>query len=148
MSSTSSSHPQPCLHLFGLSFLALFLELMMIRWVPSVVHLVAYYANLLLISSFLGLGLGAVLAQSPVRLYSWFPGLLTLNIGYLILCQFVSLPGSSAETRFFAAADSTLASYVLLIGVFLCNSAMFVPLGQRIGWLFNMIPASVRTSGT
>ena len=39
--------------LFALSFLALFLELMFIRWVPAVVSIVAYYANLMLISSFL-----------------------------------------------------------------------------------------------
>ena len=43
--------------MFILSFTALFLELMVIRWVPSVVRLVAYYANLMLLSSFLGLGI-------------------------------------------------------------------------------------------
>lgn len=48
--------------LFALSFAALFLELMVIRWVPAVVRMVAYYANLMLISSFLGLGLGAMIA--------------------------------------------------------------------------------------
>jgi len=35
------------LELFCLSFLALFLELMAIRWAPEVVRLVAYYANLM-----------------------------------------------------------------------------------------------------
>jgi hypothetical protein len=48
--------------MFALSFTALFLEMMVIRWVPSVVHLVAYYANLMLLSSFLGLGAGAMAA--------------------------------------------------------------------------------------
>ena len=47
----------PAAQLFALSFTSLFLELMLIRWVPAVVRLVAYYANLMLISSFLGLGL-------------------------------------------------------------------------------------------
>jgi len=47
--------------LFVLSFAALFLELMVIRWVPSEIRLVAYYANLMLVSSFLGLGIGAIL---------------------------------------------------------------------------------------
>src|ERR1700747_135353 len=46
------------LELFCLSFVALFLELMVIRWEPAVVRLIAYYANLILISSFLGLGVG------------------------------------------------------------------------------------------
>ena len=35
------------LELFCLSFLALFLELMLIRWAPAVVRLIAYYANLI-----------------------------------------------------------------------------------------------------
>ena len=53
--------------LFALSFVALFLELLLIRWAPSVVRLVAYYANLLLISSFLGLGWGALTARRRAR---------------------------------------------------------------------------------
>jgi len=51
------------LELFCLSFLALFLELMVIRWAPAVVRLIAYYANLILISSFRGLGVGAILGK-------------------------------------------------------------------------------------
>lgn len=51
----------PAVGLFVLSFAALFLELMVIRWVPSEIRLVAYYANLMLVSSFLGLGIGAIL---------------------------------------------------------------------------------------
>ena len=63
---SSSNHSDPGasrrrgLELFCLSFLALFLELMVIRWAPAVVRLIAYYANLILISSFLGLGVGAI----------------------------------------------------------------------------------------
>ena len=51
------------MRLFLVSFAALFLELMVIRWVPSMVRFVAYYANLMLISSFLGLGIGAMLSR-------------------------------------------------------------------------------------
>ena len=53
----------PRWQMFILSFTALFHELMVIRWVPSVVGLVAYYANLMLLSSFLGLGVGALTAD-------------------------------------------------------------------------------------
>lgn len=49
---------RPHVRLVALSFLSLFLELTIIRWVPGSVRLVAYYANLMLISSFLGIGLG------------------------------------------------------------------------------------------
>jgi hypothetical protein len=64
---------RPHLRLFALSFLALFLELTIIRWVPGSVKLVAYYANLMLMSSFLGIGLGSMLAERGGKLVRWFP---------------------------------------------------------------------------
>jgi len=44
--------------LFIASFLSLFLELALIRWIPATIHIVGFFANLVLIGSFLGLGLG------------------------------------------------------------------------------------------
>lgn len=35
-----------------ISFLALYLELILIRWIPGCVKIIAYYTNLVLISSF------------------------------------------------------------------------------------------------
>lgn len=48
----------PAWRLFWVSFLALFLETAFIRWSPSQVNILAFFANLILISSFLGLGIG------------------------------------------------------------------------------------------
>ena len=56
---------------------------MVIRWVPSEVRLVAYYANLMLVSSFLGLGLGAILGTRQWKLFRFFPILLALDILFL-----------------------------------------------------------------
>src|SRR5512134_2768295 len=74
---------RPHLRLFTLSFLSLFLELTIIRWVPGSVRLVAYYANLMLISSFLGIGLGAMLAERGGKLVRWFPALLAIDVLFL-----------------------------------------------------------------
>ena len=73
MSGPNSESLRQKLEMFALSFTALFLEMMVIRWVPSVVHLVAYYANLMLLSSFLGLGAGAICASRKWKLFGWFP---------------------------------------------------------------------------
>ncbi len=62
-----------CLQLFAVSFITLFLELMIIRWVPANVKLIAYYANLMLISSFLGIGLGALVKGKGLNLFKFFP---------------------------------------------------------------------------
>jgi len=129
------------LRLFGLSFAALFLELMMIRWVPAVIRLVAYYGNLMLISSFLGLGLGAMLAQRTRNLLSLFPLVLLIDIGLLVFggSQFI-IPSGSSEARFYNWGTGTIFNYAGLIAVFILNTAVFVPLGQEIGRLFRAQP--------
>lgn len=126
--------------LFVLSFTALFLELTVIRWVPSVVHLVAYYANLMLLSSFLGLGLGALAVNGRWRAFPWWPVFLGGNILVLLFCQGATAGFSSAtETRFYAGQDTWI-NFTLLLLVFAVNALLFVPLGQRMGELFNALP--------
>lgn len=127
------------LELLALSFVALFFELMVIRWAPAVVRLVAYYANLMLISSFLGLGVGAAMGHARRSIYGWMPLLVVLDVGVLLLAQHVSMPTSGGEFRFYRESAGLL-NYVMLIAIFACNAAVFVPLGQRIGTLFNALP--------
>ena len=128
------------IELFALSFAALFLELMMIRWSPSVVRLVAYYGNLMLISSFLGLGVGAMAARSRKTLLGWFGVLLAGEVALLMLCRGAMLPVNEGEVRFYGIPSHQYRNYVVLIAVFVVNAAMFVPLGQRIGRLFESLP--------
>ncbi len=125
--------------LFLLSFAALFLELMVIRWVPSTLRFVAYYANLMLISSFLGLGIGTLVSDRKWKLFRWFPLVLLVNIGVLLVCGEVVLPGSESEVRFYVV-DYHVLSYAALVLVFVLNTAVFVPLGERIGELFRELP--------
>lgn len=127
------------LELFCLSFLALFLELMVIRWAPAVVRLVAYYANLMLISSFLGLGMGAIVGKTRKSLFRWFPAVLLINIVFMLIAHFVTMPSAATESRFYAPTPR-LVRYVCLIGIFVTNATVFVPLGQRIGALFEALP--------
>ncbi|HTL66540.1 MAG TPA: hypothetical protein VL200_02660 [Lacunisphaera sp.] len=125
--------------MFLLSFTALFLELMVIRWVPSVVRLVAYYANLMLLSSFLGLGVGAIAAGRKWRLFAWFPALLASELGLLLLGRHLSLGTSAAEMRF-GATTLHPASYGILAAIFAVNALVFVPIGQRMGAIFGELP--------
>jgi len=127
------------LELFCLSFLALFLEMMVIRWAPAVVRLIAYYANLMLISSFLGLGVGAIVGKTRKSLFAWLPALLLINVVWLSIAHFITLPTTAAESRFYTP-NPLLARYVCLVGIFVTNALMFVPLGQRIGSLFETLP--------
>lgn len=127
------------LELFCLSFLALFLELMVIRWAPAVVRLIAYYANLILISSFLGLGVGAILGRKRNPLFAWLPTLLLINVAWLLIAHFITLPTSATESRFYTPSPQ-IVRYICLVGIFITNAVVFVPLGQRIGSLFDALP--------
>lgn len=126
--------------LFAVSFIALFLELIVIRWVPSVIQVVAYFANLMLLSSFLGLGMGALISTRGFRLFRWFPLALALAVTIFVLCQRILLPGSSVELRFVSVSPKAL-NYLVLILIFLVNTLLFVPLGERVGQLFRALPA-------
>src|SRR6185437_3059895 len=58
---------------FLASFLVLFLEVALIRWMPAYIRLLAYFSNFILLASFLGIGVGCLLASTRARLFRWFP---------------------------------------------------------------------------
>lgn len=127
--------------MFALSFTALFLELMVIRWVPSLVPFIAYYANLMLLSSFLGLGVGAMATNLKKSLFNLFPYFLVAGIVTLVLCRNVQLGGTTGEARFVSLpTDRTVVTTAVLMWIFASNALVFVPLGQRMGTLFNALP--------
>jgi len=135
-----SADRRPGLRLFVISFAALFLELMVIRWVPAAIRFVAYYSNLMLISSFLGLGVGAILAGRKRGLMTLFPAILALDVILLASCHHLAAPTSTSEARFYVSGKSPPFYYLVLVCVFVANTALFVPLGQEIGRLFRRQP--------
>jgi len=125
--------------IFAVSFAALFLELMVIRWVPSIIALIAYYANLMLLSSFLGLGAGALCRRSKWQLFDWFPAFVAGALGSFLLCRGIVVGMASSEMRFHVG-DLALLNAVVLVWIFAANALMFVPLGQKLGELFESMP--------
>jgi len=57
--------------LFLISFLGLFFEVLIIRWLSAEVRLLAYFKNLPLMSCFLGLGISFALAKRKINFYSF-----------------------------------------------------------------------------
>ena len=55
------------------SALMLFTELMLIRWLGANVLNLAYFSNIVLLGSFLGIGLGFLMAKPGRRSPWWFP---------------------------------------------------------------------------
>ncbi len=137
--STDADTRKTALRLLVVSFITLFLELMIIRWVPASIRLIAYYANLMLISSFLGIGIGALLQEKRLNLFRLFPLIMLVDVVFLLICRKITLPGFSLEYRFLSVSP-TVANFSVVIGIFILNTLVFVPLGEKIGQLFNMLP--------
>src|SRR5689334_6938299 len=103
--------------LFVASFVVLFLETAIIRWMPAYVRLLAYLSNFILLATFLGIGIGCLLAVRRYNLTAWFPALLlALIVSVDRLRLEVALPSTS--TIYFSsgtAAPVTIVESTLLL---------------------------------
>lgn len=144
------------LALFLVSFLLLFLELALIRFISTEVRIFAYFSNMVLLACFLGLGLGCYFSNQKNRLY-------LTGIFVSILILFIKLPiiikvGGSpfhlfTDIPIFLAAfhDTVIhhqwttqhlhlmqvigmsATFILFFNIMF----IFIPLGQIMGSLFD-----------
>lgn len=133
------------IELILVSFLALFLELSLIRWLPAHIFSIAFFSNSILIASFLGLGLGFLLSHHRRDFFIFFSYALAVSVGLVLLLENVqvALP-PNAQTwiwtyyqgnRLYSASFLKL-SIIQLIGVVFALTVMiFVPIGQKIGRL-------------
>src|SRR5258708_36172182 len=80
---------------FLASFLVLFLEVTLIRWMPAHVRLLSYFSNFILLASFLGIGVGCLLAPARIRLFPWFPLIQAAVIATVYFFK-LEAPGPSA----------------------------------------------------
>jgi len=129
--------------LFVSSFLVLFLETALIRWMPAYVRLLAYFSNFILLASFLGIGLGCLLATSRRRLIDWFPGLLlAVNVAVDQLRLEVAVPSTSSLyfTSGTTAPVVPVESTLLLPLLFVAVAALFVTAAHRMGRAFEGRP--------
>ena len=127
----------PGLRTFLASFLVLFLEVALIRWMPAYIRLLAYFSNFILLASFLGIGVGCLLASGRTRLFRWFPALqaaVILAVYYFRLE--ISVP--TAGSIYFSSGTSDksvvlVESTMLLPLLFVAVAALFVTMAQRMG---------------
>jgi SAM-dependent methyltransferase len=139
-------HWPPRLRLLLISVASLYYELMLIRWLPTEVRILAYFSNVTLISCILGLGLGALMAwETRLRSSSVFALLAAL----LLLASLynglnITLPladeGHFVWNGLSRAAKGTPLQYVALLAFFALNTAVFVPIGQMLGREFDAVP--------
>src|SRR5881397_3222535 len=122
--------------LFLSSFLVLFLEIALIRWMPAYVRLLAYFSNFILLASFLGIGVGCLVAGRRRNLLVWFPLVqLAVILAVDLLRLEVALPSTS--TIYFSSGTAEavvpVESTLLLPLLFTSVAALFVTVAQRMG---------------
>lgn len=120
----------------AISFATLFFELALIRFTNSTVQVIAYFNNFLILSAFLGIGMGCVMAQrTRTDWFARFPFILIVVIALMTAFERVSYSGDSGDqvTWYKTGATFSLAVASAIPIVFTANFAAFVPLGFELG---------------
>ncbi len=128
---------------FLASFLILFLEIALIRWMPAYIRLLSYFSNFILLASFLGIGIGCLLAPARSRLFRWFPVVQAAVIAAVYFFRLeVSVPtaGSIYFTSGTAEKVVLVESTMLLPVLFVIVAALFATLAQRMGREMAQLP--------
>src|SRR3954470_1563205 len=85
----------------------LFVELLLIRWVPAEVRYIGFFSNFLLMASFLGIGIGILLGRRrSLDTIAIFP-LFLVAVVWLITTLELNVQVSSTDELFFGLAEST-----------------------------------------
>ncbi|HEX2034192.1 MAG TPA: spermidine synthase [Chloroflexota bacterium] len=140
---------RPEVQLFLTSALALYAELLCIRWIPAYVRFVAYFTNFILLASFLGLGVGILSARG--RTWPWlnrraFPWLLLAVVILVAITRF-ELRIESAGVLYYGASEEGAPppeNAFVLPAAFLLVSLLFVCLGRSIGDLLRQVTPPLR----
>lgn len=131
--------------LFLASFLMLYFELALIRWVPGHVRVLAYFTNFVLIACFFGMGLGMTLTRG--RDYTrWVPaGIVVLVLLTVLFKRLWVVTDDSSSFIFVDYAGfsgTTIKLLPLLVVFYIAIAGAFIPFGQLIGQSFGS-PASL-----
>ena len=129
--------------LVTLSFLSLFLELALIRWTSSNIYYLGYFTNFVLLASFLGIGMGFLLARRRFDLFSLAPFCLGV---YMLIARSIPVSAnvpSSASLIFFQAsrAQNSVPPQVVLPFVFLGTVLGMAAVAQGLARVFLTLPA-------
>lgn len=142
------------------SVAGLFVELLLIRWMTSEISVFAYFKNFVLISCFLGFGLGCFLCRRRISLPAAVVPLLTL-VSLIswpselrdVLINLHLILGTSTEVQIWgiptmpidrAGGLGLVFSILLTVPLFMLVCYAMVPLGQAVGWQLEKAAKGIR----
>jgi spermidine synthase len=139
------------------SFLSLFLEMLMIRWVSSDIRIFAYFKNFVLVACFLGFGLGCYLCRRRVQLGALIAPLLLLTVILKApisplrrsIAALPQLLGASVEVHMWGVPSmptswsGMLVAMAFVVPLFAVIATAFIPFGQLVGSYLENSPKGV-----
>jgi len=134
--------PAP-LRIFLASFLVLFLETALIRWLPAQIRLLSYFSNFILLAAFLGIGVGALVGRARRSLFVWYPAiqLLLFAVVYFFRLEVrIDAPGSIYFTSGTSDPVTAVETTLLLPVIFVAVAALFAALAQRMAAEMTALP--------
>ncbi|TME12224.1 MAG: spermidine synthase [Chloroflexi bacterium] len=120
----------------------LFVELLLIRWIPSEVRYIGFFSNFLLMASFLGIGIGILLGRRrQMDSIAVFPILLVIVVALITKLE-LNVQVSSRDELFFGLAESSAAdvNFLVLPIVFGLVTALMASLALPLGPLLRSMP--------
>ncbi len=132
----------PRVRLLLTSFTLLFVELLLIRWIPANVKYVGFFSNALLMASFLGIGVGILLGRRGVRpALSPFAPLLLATV-LLVYGAQLNVQADDASEILLGLPNSTSAdvNFVVLPLVIVLVTALMAALALPLGPLMRSMP--------
>jgi SAM-dependent methyltransferase len=123
------------------SFLMLFTELALIRWLGWNVFYLSFFSNFVLLGSFLGIGAGFLRANARRDLSGWAPVLLAALV-LLARGARVTVQRSSEQLIFFGAGSATtgVPAWIVLPAIFVGVAAVMTCIGEGVARSFVRFP--------
>ena len=123
---------RPEVRLFLTATTILFVELLLIRWIPANVIYVGYFRNFLLMAAFLGIGVGILWGRDERRIPISLFGPLLFALVFLVTQFNVTIELTSPDEIFFGLSESQGADINFLILPALVLIATFVMAGLAV----------------
>jgi spermidine synthase len=138
---TTFVQQHPYAQVFLVSFSVLFLELVLIRWVPAYVRMFGFFTNFILFGTLLGTGVGILTSRASRIALPSLASLLLILVGFVLANQF-TLDVPTTEVLFYGAGqvEGSKENYWVIPLIFALVVLVFIPLGRILGRLLHDLP--------
>jgi len=118
----------------------LFTELVLIRWAGAYVVYLSYFANFILLGSFLGIGMGFLRARKQPDLFRFAPVVLALFLG-LVIGFPATIDRTGGTLVYFGVQTHGLPVWVMLPFVFIATALTMTTVAHGVATRFARFPA-------